>query len=65
MMMKNGLFLISIGLIMFMFCVNRTTLAYDFLLMTAAISLIIIGSVLSFKASKKVKQAEVNQDENH
>ncbi|MGX7030479.1 DUF3188 domain-containing protein [Vagococcus zengguangii] len=63
-MMKNGLFLISIGLIMFMFCVNRTTLEYDFLLMTTAVTSIIVGSVISFKANKKAKQAEVNQDEN-
>ena len=63
-MMKNGLFLISIGLIMFMFCVNRTTLEYDFLLMTTSVTFIIAGSIISFKASKKAKQEEVKHDEN-
>ncbi|QCA29282.1 DUF3188 domain-containing protein [Vagococcus xieshaowenii] len=63
-MMKNGLFLISIGLIMFMFCVNRVTLEYDFLLMTTAVTLIIVGGILSFRANKKAKQTEVKSNEN-
>ena len=63
-MMKNGLFLISIGLIMFMFSYSRTTLEYDLLLMTTAVTAIVVGSLLAFKANKQAKQEEVKTDEN-
>ncbi|MGX7030488.1 DUF3188 domain-containing protein [Vagococcus zengguangii] len=64
MMMKNGLALISLGCLLFMFSVNPKTLKYDFLLMATAVSLIVLGAVLAYKGNKNAKKAEVKQHEN-
>ena len=61
-MTKNGLFLISIGLIMFMFCVNRVTYAYDLLLMVTAITFIVSGSLFAIKGSRKDKQLKKKEE---
>lgn len=53
--MKNGLFLISIGLLIFMYATNQNSLNYDFLSLTTAIFLMITGGIISYKAHKKEK----------
>lgn len=55
-MTKNGLFLISIGLLIFMYSANQNTQQYDILSMVTAIFLVALGSFLVFKDRKKNKQ---------
>lgn len=53
MMSKNGLFLISIGLILIMLSANAKTGVYDGLSLITAAFLILSGSGLLFRARKK------------
>ncbi len=53
--MRNGLFLISIGLLVLMYSLNQNTLSYDYLSLVTAFFLLITGGVLAFKAHKKEK----------
>ncbi|HCS93627.1 MAG TPA: hypothetical protein DIW15_02815 [Bavariicoccus seileri] len=54
-MTKNGLFLISIGLLVFLFSVDRTTYSYNWTLITLAGLLILCGVILLVIGSKKAK----------
>ncbi len=59
-MLKNGLFLASIGLIMFLFSVNPAKQQYDFLLMTSSVFFITSGGILFFKGIKESKEDKHN-----
>lgn len=62
-MIKNGLFLTSIGMLILMFSVNRQTLNYDLLSLTTAIFLIVIGGVMAYRGSKKEKAEDAAKEE--
>ncbi|MGB3161798.1 DUF3188 domain-containing protein [Carnobacterium sp.] len=62
-MIKNGLFLASIGMLVLMFSVSRETFEYDFLNLTTALFLIIFGGVLVYKGNKKEKALEATKEE--
>lgn len=57
-MTKNGLFFISIGLLIFMFSVNRTTLQYNLLSMVTGIFFIVVGAALVYKAKQDEKRGK-------
>ncbi|WP_414838683.1 DUF3188 domain-containing protein [Carnobacterium sp. TMP28] len=57
-MIKNGLFLASIGMLILMFSVSRETFEYDMLNLTTALFMIIFGGVLAYKGTKKEKAKE-------
>ncbi|MCL2828621.1 MAG: DUF3188 domain-containing protein [Oscillospiraceae bacterium] len=52
-MIKNGLFLCSIGLLVFIFSVNPESLEYNFVTMGIAVTLIVLGGFLFFKGRKR------------
>ena len=56
-MEKNGLFLISIGLIVFMLSSNAKTGVYDFLSIITSVFLIIAGAGLFFWSRRKAKRS--------
>lgn len=60
-MTKNGLFFISIGLLIFMFSVNRTTLQYNLLSMVTGIFFIVVGAALVYKAKQDEKKRKKNK----
>ncbi|MDO5741580.1 MAG: DUF3188 domain-containing protein [Vagococcus sp.] len=60
-MTKNGLFFISIGLLIFMFSVNRTTLQYNLLSMVTGIFFIVVGAALVYKAKQDEKKERKNK----
>ncbi|MDT2805904.1 DUF3188 domain-containing protein [Vagococcus lutrae] len=57
-MTKNGLFFISIGLLIFMFSVNRTTLQYNLLSMVTGIFFIVVGAALVYKVKQDEKKGK-------
>lgn len=59
-MLKNGLFIASLGFIMFLFSVNPAKEHYDFLLMTSSLFFIISGGILFFKGVNKSKKEKIN-----
>lgn len=59
-MIKNGLFLASIGMLILM-C--RQTLEYDMLNLATALFMIIFGGVLAYKGTKKEKAKETTKEE--
>jgi len=52
-MIKNGLFLCSIGLLIFIFSVSPESLEYNFVTMGIAAALIVLGGILFFKGRKR------------
>lgn len=54
-MSKNGLALMSIGLLIFVYATNQNTGIYDFLSMTTAIFFFGLGVYLFVKASRREK----------
>ncbi|MEG0289704.1 MAG: DUF3188 domain-containing protein [Carnobacterium sp.] len=62
-MIKNGLFLASIGMLILMFSVNRQTLHYDLLSLTTAAFLIVIGVLMAYRGSKKEKTEDTAKGE--
>ncbi len=62
-MIKNGLFLASIGMLILMFSVSRQTLEYDMLNLATALFMIIFGGVLAYKGTKKEKAKETTKEE--
>lgn len=60
--MKNGLFLISIGLLIFMYAANQNSLNYDFLSLTTAVFLMVTGGIIAYKANKKEKAAKRKEE---
>lgn len=61
-MSKNGLFLISIGLIIFLLSSNAVTGQYDLLSIVTAVTFIIFGTVFILKKNKKKDNGD---HENH
>lgn len=63
-MIKNGLFLASIGMLILMFSVNRQTLHYDVLSLTTAVFLIVSGGVMAaYRGTKKEKAEDTAKEE--
>jgi Protein of unknown function (DUF3188). len=52
-MAKNGLFLCSIGFLIFLYSLNPNSMRYDLLSMATGIFLVLGGGALFFKAHKK------------
>lgn len=61
MMAKNGLFLISIGLILIMLSANANTGVYDGLSLVTAAFLIIVGIALMLWHKKRAKLNNINK----
>ena len=60
-MAKNGLFLCSIGFLIFLYSLNPNAMRYDLLSMVTGIFFVVVGGFLVFKARKKAepkKQSE-------
>ncbi len=55
-MTKNGLFLMSIGMLIFLYSVNQNTLQYNFFTLILAILLVGLGTFFVFKDRQKNKQ---------
>jgi Protein of unknown function (DUF3188). len=51
-MAKNGLFLCSIGFLIFLYSLNPNSMRYDLLSMVTGIFLVLVGGMLFFKARK-------------
>lgn len=62
-MMKNGLFLISIGLIIFILSANAKTGQYDFLSIITAVSFMVAGGFFFFKGKKREEQTKKKNTE--
>ncbi|WP_265455324.1 DUF3188 domain-containing protein [Enterococcus sp. HY326] len=52
-MLKNGLFLCSIGFLIIVYAMNPMTASYDFLSLTTGITLVCVGGYFYFKGKKK------------
>lgn len=57
-MIRNGLFLSSIGFLIILYSVNPTTYKYDLLNMTTGFFLAAIGGYIAYKGIKKEKKAD-------
>lgn len=57
-MIKNGLFLMSVGLIIFLYSANAKTGAYDFLSIITASSFFAAGLFFFLKGRKREKQEQ-------
>lgn len=55
-MVKNGLFLASIGCLMLLISANARTGEYNIYNLTTALFLIIVGSFMVFRAKRKIKK---------
>ncbi|HCT5826078.1 DUF3188 domain-containing protein [Enterococcus faecalis] len=61
-MIRNGLFLCSIGFLIVLYSLNPSSLNYDLLSLTTGVFLIGLGGYLFFKG-KKVAEEEATKDE--
>ncbi len=61
-MIRNGLFLCSIGFLIVLYSLNPRSLNYDLLSLTTGIFFIGLGGYLFFKG-KKVAEEEATKDE--
>ncbi|MBP2098385.1 DUF3188 domain-containing protein [Enterococcus rivorum] len=61
-MIKNGLFLCSIGLIIILYALNPTSMKYDLLSMTTGIFLVVVGGYFFFKGKKKEENQKKNNE---
>lgn len=52
---KRGLFLLSIGLLLFLFSANAKTGEYDILNLTTSLVLIIVGTIMAARGKKRIK----------
>ncbi|MGG0716091.1 DUF3188 domain-containing protein [Robertmurraya massiliosenegalensis] len=52
---KRGLFLLSIGLLLFLFSTNAKTGEYEIFNLTTALVLIIVGTIFAVKSKKRNK----------
>lgn len=59
-MVKNGLFLCSIGLLIILFSVNPNSLKYDIFSLVSGIALVSTGLFFFLKGSKAEKKGEKN-----
>ena len=64
-MIKNGLFFISLGLLIFVVgAIGRETMALqDFSLFIVALSFVILGGVLFYKGNKKEKEKKQEEED--
>lgn len=62
-MTKNGLFLISIGLlIILLFALDRQTMQYDLLSMTTGLFLVAAGGYIFYRGNKKEKAEKARSE---
>ncbi len=57
-MVKNGLFLCSIGFLIILYALNPSSMEYDFRSLATGLVLVAIGGYLFFKGSKKEKRED-------
>ncbi|EOL47482.1 DUF3188 domain-containing protein [Enterococcus caccae] len=62
-MVRNGLFVCSIGLIIILYALNPASMKYDLLSMTTGIFLVVVGGYFFFKGKKKEEQNKKNSNE--
>lgn len=62
-MVKTGLFLCSIGLLLFVYNANQNTGSYNWLNMIMGITLIGIGLVVFLKGNKEEKAKQKREDQ--
>ncbi|MEI5994907.1 DUF3188 domain-containing protein [Candidatus Enterococcus mansonii] len=62
-MVRNGLFICSIGFIIILYTVNPASLNYDLLSMTTGIFLVIVGGYFFFKG-KKIEETKIKKQTN-
>lgn len=65
MMFKNGLFIISIGLLTFIYSINTITGVYQWGNVVIAVFLISIGLIFTIKGHRRNKETEVKKDGNY
>lgn len=61
-MVRNGLFICSIGFIIILYTVNPASLSYDLLSMTTGIFLVVVGGYFFFKGKKIEEEKEKQQN---
>lgn len=64
-MFKNGLFIISIGLLTFIYSINTITGVYQWGNVVIAVFLISIGLIFTIKGHRRNKETEVKKDGNY
>lgn len=62
-MTKNGLFIVSIGLILFVYNANAQTGEYNMLNLLSAGILIVAGSIVTYMGIKKEKKINKEKEE--
>ncbi|MEH6991576.1 DUF3188 domain-containing protein [Neobacillus drentensis] len=60
-MVKQGLFLLSIGCLLLLFSANAKTGNYDILNLTTALVLIIVGTFIVFREKKRNKTKKIGE----
>lgn len=62
-MIRNGLFMCSIGFIIILYTVNPASMKYDLLSMTTGVFLVIVGGYFFFKG-RKIEESKVKKQHN-
>ncbi|MFK4567178.1 DUF3188 domain-containing protein [Enterococcus sp. UD-01] len=62
-MVRNGLFMCSIGFLIILFTLNPVTMTYDLLSMTTGFFLVVAGGYIFFKGKKNEENKEKKQQE--
>jgi predicted membrane protein len=62
-MVRNGLFMCSIGFLIILFTLNPVTMTYDLLSMTTGLFLVVVGGYIFFKGKKNEENKENQQQE--
>lgn len=62
-MVRNGLFMCSIGFLIILFTLNPVTMTYDLLSMTTGFFLVVAGGYIFFKGKKNEENKEKTQQE--
>lgn len=62
-MVRNGLFICSIGFLIVLYTLNPASMQYDLLSMTTGIFLIVVGGYFFFKG-KKIEEAKEKKQNN-
>lgn len=57
-MVKNGLFICSIGFLIILYSLNPTSLQYDFKSLATGVFLVAVGGYFFFKGSRKKKRED-------
>lgn len=61
-MFKNGLFIISLGFLFFVYSANAVTGSYNWPNIITSVALIVLGTVLAIKGRAKEKKAKEESD---